>query len=86
MSGRKPGDVTTEFQLHKSQLQVNGSKRTLFDYTEFRLKRYIEQLKDEEQKTTLQKILKEYRQGILAVAWRNGKPVWLRITKESFKK
>lgn len=85
MSGRKPGEASTQFQLHKSQLSVNGNRRTLFDYTEFRLKMYIEQIKDEEQQKTLQKILRDYKQGLVAVAWKSGKPVWFNVTKESSK-
>lgn len=83
MSGRKPGDVTTEFQLHKSQLLTSGNRRALYDYSEFRLKKYIEQVKDEEQKSTLQRVLKEYRQGLVAVAWKSGRPVWFKVTKET---
>ena len=83
MPGRKPGEACTEFQLHKSQLPNGMSKRNLFDYTEFRLKKYIEFLKDETQKETLLKVLHDYRTGMVAVAWKAGKPVWFAITKES---
>lgn len=82
MPGRRPGEGRTEFQLHKSQLFTgNVGKRNLFDYTEFRLMKYIDQIKDEIQKSTLTKILKEYKQGLVAVAWKSGKPVWLNMTK-----
>ena len=84
--GRKPGETCTDFQLHKSQLFTGSmSKRNIFDYTEFRLMRYIEKIKDETQKATLSKILKDYKSGMVAVAWKCGKPVWLSITKESSK-
>lgn len=76
--GRSPGESCTEFQLHKSQL--SSTRRNLFDYTEYRLKRYISQLKDE-QKTALLKVLKEYKQGLVAIAWKSGKPVWISVTK-----
>lgn len=85
MSGRKPGDVTTEFQLHKSQLQVDVKRRTLFDYSAFRLQRYIENLKDDNQRKTLTDILKKYKQGLVAIAWRRGQPVWINVTKETTK-
>lgn len=84
MSGRKPGDSCTEFQLHKSQLNTGGlSKRNIFDYTEHRLKFYISKLKDESQKETLVKVLKAYKQGLMAVAWKSGRPVWIEMTKET---
>lgn len=85
MSGRKPDDITTEFQLHKSQLQVDVKRRTLFDYSAYRLMRYIEQLKDENQRNTLRDVLKKYKQGLVAIAWRRGQPVWLNVTKETVK-
>ena len=80
--GRKPGDACTEFQLHKSQIN-NSGKRNLFDYTEFRLKLYITQINDEQQKLTLQEILNSYKKGLVAVAWKSGKPVWINVIKES---
>lgn len=84
MPGRKPGELCTEFQLHKSQLNTGGlSKRNIFDYTEYRLTLYIDQLRDEEQRNTLTRVLKSYKQGLMAVAWKGGKPVWIEVTKES---
>lgn len=85
MPGRRPGEAHTEFQLHKSQLLSGAGKRNVFDYTEFRLKKYIEQVTDLQQKETLSKILRDYRHGRVAVAWKSGKPVWLGVTKESTK-
>lgn len=79
--GRKPGEVCTDFQLHKSQ--IPSDKSNLFDYTEFRLKKYITQVRDEQQKSTLEDILLKYRRGLVAVAWKGGKPVWISVTKES---
>ena len=80
--GRRPGEVCTDFQLHKSQIPTSD-KRNLFDYTEFRLRRYIGQVRDEQQKTTLEDILLKYSKGLVAVAWKGGKPVWITVTKES---
>lgn len=82
--GHKPGEVCTEFQLHKSQLSTS-TKRNLFDYTEFRLKKYIEKLDDEKQKITLTRILSDYKKGYLVIAWKSGRPVWFAITKENNK-
>jgi hypothetical protein len=56
--------------------------RGVLDYSEFRLKKYIEQVTDEQQKFTLISVLKEYKAGLVAIAWKAGKPVWLKVTKE----
>lgn len=79
---KKPGEVCTDFQMHKSQIPTSD-RRNLFDYTEFRLSRYILQLTDDQQLTTLTDILTKYRKGLVAIAWKSGKPVWISITKES---
>lgn len=81
--GRKPGETGTEFQLHKSQ-DVATNLKMVFDYTEYRLLRYIDVVSDEQQKMTLRSVLKDYKSGLAAVAWRSGKPVWLPVTKESY--
>lgn len=80
--GRKPGEACTDFQLHKSQI-LGSSGRNLFDYTEFRLSKYILHITDEQQKLTLIDILTQYRRGLVAVAWKAGRPVWITVTKES---
>ena len=80
--GRKPGDSCTEYQLHKSQLP-RADKRNLFDYTEFRLRLYISSVTDETQRITLKDILASYKKGWVAIAWRSGKPIWLKVTRES---
>lgn len=78
---KKPGEGQTDFQLHKSQLPVDTSKRNVFDYTVHRLRLYIQQVKDENQKITLAQVLEDYKKGKVAVAWKAGKPVWLSVTK-----
>ena len=85
MSGRKPGEGCTEFQLHKSQQPFNGNKRNIYDYSEYRLKLYIEQTVDEQQKMTLKEVLANYKKGMVAVAWKSGRPVWISVTKENMR-
>lgn len=79
---KKPGEFCTDFQLHKSQI-LTVDRHNLFDYTEYRLSRYISQLTDDQQKTTLSDILLKYRKGLVAIAWKGGKPIWISVTKES---
>lgn len=84
MPGRKPDEACTEFQFHKSQVSFSSlSVRNVIDYTSFRLTRYIEQLKDEAQRKVLERVLNDYKSGLVAVAWKAGKPVWLNVTKET---
>lgn len=78
--GRKPGEMCTDFQLHKSQLS-GIDKRNLFDYSELRLKLYISQITDEQQISTLTKILDQYKKGQILIAWKSGKPIWISVTK-----
>ena len=79
--GRKPGEACTEFHLHKSQFSETD-KSDVFDYTDHRLTNYISSIKDESQRHTLLEILETYRKGLVAVAWKSGKPVWVKVTKE----
>lgn len=82
LPGRKPGESCTEFQLHKSQLPYFNLK-SIFDYTEYRLIRYIEEVEDDQQEITLKKLLDDYKHGKVAIAWKGGKPSWLNVTRES---
>jgi hypothetical protein len=76
-----PGECT-EFQLHKSQQTIfHGILRKIFDYTEYRLSKYIDQVKDSQQKLMLIALLKDYISGSVAIAWKRGQPVWIKVTK-----
>jgi hypothetical protein len=79
-AGVRPGEGCTDFQLHKSQLPV-AVLRSVFDYTSYRLMKFIEVTSDEQQKETLRSVLKQYREGVVAVAWKSGRPVWIPVTK-----
>ena len=80
-TGTKPGENCTEFQLHKSQSQLTAHKN-VFDYSYFRLIQYIQQVTDEQQKQTLKDICVQYKAGMVAIAWKSGRPVWLKVTKD----
>lgn len=77
----KPGECT-EFQLHKSQQMIfNGIRRKIYDYSEHRLRRHIETIKDAQQKMILVALLHDYIVGSVAIAWRRGQPIWVKVTK-----
>jgi len=77
----RPGECT-EFQLHKSQQTIfNGIRRKIYDYSEHRLRRHIETIKDPQQKMILVALLHDYTVGDVAIAWRRGQPIWIKVTK-----
>jgi hypothetical protein len=72
----------TEFTMHISQkTEYNGFRKILLDYAEFKLRKYIELTEDKQQKLLLQAMLVDYLAGDIAVAWRHGAPVYLKVTK-----
>jgi len=74
---------STEFQLHKSQLTIfNGILDQVIDYTEHRLNRYAKSVKDSQQSAALFELVERYKKGMVAIAWRKGRPVWLRVTND----
>lgn len=81
-SNKKLGESCTDFQLHKSQI-THGNKREIIDFTEHKLAKFIEKSVDAQQKSTLCKLLDDYKRGSVAVAWKSGKPIWFNVTKET---
>jgi hypothetical protein len=77
----KPGE-STDFQLHKSQLTIfSGILHIVVDFTEYKLRKHINIVKDEQQKLTLKELLKDYITGNVAVAWKKGQPIWIKVSK-----
>jgi hypothetical protein len=77
----KPGECT-EFQMHKSQhTAFTGIMHLVIDFTEHRLARYIEKIKDAQQKLILVALLQDYKIGNVAIAWKKGQPVWIKVSK-----
>lgn len=72
----------TEFQLHKSQQTIfQGILKKVFDYSEYRLRKHIETIKDPQQKLVLIALLHDYISGNVALAWKRGQPIWVKVTK-----
>lgn len=66
----------TDFQLHA----VDGSlPPNVIDFTERRLVLCVERAKDAQQRMFLVALLADYRTRLVAVAWRRGRPVALRV-------
>lgn len=71
----------TQYQLHKTQLTVFAEfLRTTYDFTEFRLRRCIEEV-DDSQKLVLTDLLNNYVRGNVAIAWLRGQPLHINVTK-----
>ena len=69
----------TDFQLHVGK--ENG--KNVIDFTERKLIQYALKCHDPQQKLVLMALIEDYRNGLVAVAWRRGAPVPLRVTRES---
>jgi hypothetical protein len=77
----KPGECT-EFHLHKSQQTVfNGLLHKIVDYSEIRLRKHIEKIEDIQQKLILKNLLEDYVSGEVAIAWKRGRPIWVKVTQ-----
>lgn len=88
MATRNPADIKverdgcTDFVLHKSQQSLfHGIQRKIVDYTEHRLLRYAASVRDPQQKLVLMALINDYRMGLIAVAWKRGMPVYIKVTK-----
>lgn len=80
--GWKLGERSTEFQLHKSQIAGSNSVKKILDYSEYKLRIFLENTIDPQQQKTIRNVISSYCKGEIAVAWKSGHPVWIRITKE----
>jgi hypothetical protein len=77
-----PLNECTEFSMHISQTTSFQDKLTkMIDYSECKLRRYIETVEDKQQKLVLQTLLQDYIKGNLAIAWRRGQLVYINVTK-----
>ena len=74
---RRP-EKCTEFQLHVGHKVASN----VIDFTERKLIQYATRATDPQQKQALTVLIKDYRRGLVAVAWRRGLPVPLRVTKD----
>lgn len=88
MATRNPTDTKvakegcTEFVLHKSQQAIfDGCQEKIVDYAEHRLIRCAIATKDPQQKLVLMALIQDYRDGKVAIAWRKGAPVYIRVTR-----
>jgi hypothetical protein len=55
--------------------------KKVYDFSEKRLISYIETIKDPQQKLILVALLQDYVSGHVAIAWKRGHPIWVKVTK-----
>lgn len=68
--------------MHISQQSFTPEKRRgLIDYTQRKLEKYVETIDDAQQKMVLYALLHDYVKGDVAIAWKRGQPVYVKITK-----
>ena len=83
---RKANDITisssTEYQLHKSQLFPIAISKFLIDFTSIKMVSYIGSFSEGPEKEILQKALRDYKKGNIAIAWRSGKPIWINVIND----
>ena len=89
MATRNPSHVSisttncTELQMHKTQHPYfDAVKSKLIDFTEHKLVRCIDEAIDIQQQIELSLLLKNYKEGRAAVAWREGRPIFVTVTRE----
>lgn len=72
-------DKCTDFQLHMGK----SIAKNIVDFTERKLLGYAMRTKDPQQKLMLMAMVDDYCKGNIAVAWKRGQPVFIRVTRET---
>jgi hypothetical protein len=80
-----PAGNCTEYHLHKSQTSERSNKNIL-DFSAFKIMQLMSKTPDESQRLMLAALLRDYREGHVAIGWKEGLPVWIRVTAERGKK
>lgn len=81
VEGARAGlETSTEFHVHISQ-RMNSKDRPI-DFTEQRIKWMYDLERDPQKKLILTAALVDYKVGAIAISWRSGELVYLRVTKD----
>lgn len=71
----------TEFQIHVSKKKIND-KSNLVDFTEFKLRKLIDNTKQQKQAILLVALLDDYINGFVSIAWKCGNtPIYIKTYK-----
>lgn len=81
---RKPFDAKnthcTDFVMHKSQSSM-ANTANIIDFFEHKLLKYAAAIQDAQQQLVIYALIKDYRDGHVAVAWKAGLPLYTRVIK-----
>ena len=76
-------NTTHHMQIY-SLIDASPEHRSnLFDFTEQKLLRFEKLLRDEKQKVALYDLIKKYKEGMIAIGWSHGSPLWTTLRRES---
>lgn len=75
-------------ELHQMQIYSHLGispeiSKNVVDYTEYKLRRFEKSLKDVKQKNALNDLLNKYKEGRLAVGWKDGRPTWAVLKRDN---
>jgi len=75
---RKKNVPNTEFQLYIRY--VSRRDNNVLDLTEYRLIRMMKKSFTVSHRQEIERLIEDYRQGKIAIAWRGGAPVYINST------
>lgn len=67
---------STDFQLYV------GSGSNVIDFTRHRLLAFANKTKDLQQQMFLMALVEDYVNGLVAIAWKRGSPVHIKVTQD----
>lgn len=72
-------EFQTEFQMHAKFSKAIQKSSGVLDYTDSKITRLLKNTRDMKMGIMLLQLLREYREGKVAIAWRNGRPVYVNV-------
>lgn len=76
-------EMCTEFGMYMTQNSGFESIKTkLLDFTEHKLQRFISNVYDPQQLNALNELMLNYKRGNVAIAWKRGAPIFIKVTQE----
>ena len=68
----------TDFQIHASQNTLQKNCKNIFDYSEYKLKKIIQNCKSQKQQIQYIALLDDYVNGFVSIAWKAGTPIYIK--------
>jgi len=74
-------DCSTDYALHSSLRSQDT--RNVLDLSEFRMRRYVMNITDKQQRNIILDLIDDFVDGDIAVAWKRGKLSYIRVTRDA---